>query len=174
MNKDLQKIIKLSYSFSGVERDMFYPESDRPENDSEHSFQLALVAWHIIEKDELPLNKEKVFKIALAHDLVEIHAGDVPLWGKNGHDEKVENEAKAVKTLEADFPENKDLIQSILEYKGRSNPEARFVHALDKLLPFINQINTEGRIWKKHGITLIRTPQSGHEIKTCPLFVLPI
>jgi putative hydrolase of HD superfamily len=154
MKDDLNKIISLSYKFAGIDRDMFYPNSDKPENDAEHTFQLALVAWQIIEKDNLPLNKEKVFKICLAHDLVEVHSGDVPLWAKTGHDEKIEKERLAVEKLKEEFSENKELIEAILEYKAKESEEGKFVNALDKLLPFINQLNTEGRVWKNHNVTL--------------------
>jgi putative hydrolase of HD superfamily len=154
MKDDLNKIISLSYKFTAIDRDMFYPNSDRPENDAEHTFQLALVAWHIIEKDNLPLNKEKVFKICLAHDLVEVYSGDVPLWGKEGHDEKIEKEKLAIEKLKEEFSENKELIEAILEYKEKEIEEGKFVNALDKLLPFMNQLNTEGKVWKNHNVTL--------------------
>lgn len=169
MIKDLKDIVDLSYKFAEIERDMLYPNRERPENDAEHTFQLALVAWHIMEKDKLPLDQETVFKIALAHDLVEVHAGDVPLWGKNGHDEKDSREKEAISVLERDFPKNKEMIDAIREYKERKSDEAIFVYAVDKLVPFIQQLNTGGAIWKKHGVTLeMVLDKLGEHSKLCP------
>ncbi len=169
MEDELNEFIKTTYKFRDIDRDMLYPNKIIPENDAEHVCQLLLVAWFIIDKDGLPLNKEKVFKIALAHDLVEIHAGDVPLWGKNGHDKKVELEKQAVEILDKELPKNREIIDSIKEYKSRGSEEAIFVHALDKLLPFMNQLNIEGAIWKKHSISLEQTLNVLDKQKTfCP------
>lgn len=160
MNPDLEKILSLSYSYANIERDMYYPERPRPENDAEHSFQLALLAWHIIELDKLKLDSLKIFKLCLAHDLVEIYSGDVPLWGNTGHTEKAEREAKSLEKLKDIFspPLNEnpvpDLTDAIAEYKERKTDEAKFVYGLDKLLPFLNQLHIEGKVWKMHSITL--------------------
>ena len=44
-----------------------------------------------------------------------------------------------------------DLIE---EYEERRTPESKFVYALDKLLPVINNYIYEGRVWKKVGLDL--------------------
>jgi putative hydrolase of HD superfamily len=155
MNPDLQQILKMSYSFSEIERDMYYPGRERPENDSEHSFQLAMLGWRIIEKDKLKLDALKVLKLCLAHDLVELHAGDVPLWGKEGHEEKRARELKALEILKSESKYS-DITDAISEYKERKTEEAKFAYGLDKLLPFLNQLNTEGKVWKAHGVTIER------------------
>ena len=156
MNTRLQSILELSYSFSAIDRDIYYPGRNKPENDVEHSYQLAFMAWHIIETDKLLLDQAKVFKLCLAHDLVEIYAGDVPLWGKEGHDEKDTREKEALQVLKSKFSDRKEMTDAIVEYKERKTEEAKFVYGLDKLLPFLTQLNTEGRIWKAHDISLER------------------
>lgn len=89
MKSELQTILEMSYSFSNIERDIYYPNRKKPENDTEHSSQLVLIAWYIIEIDKIKLDTAKIFKLCMAHDLVELYAGDVPLWGKKGHEEKL-------------------------------------------------------------------------------------
>lgn len=153
MNPTLKKILDLSYSYAAIDRDLKYPNRERVENDAEHSYQLCLLAWSIIEMDQLPLNISKVFKLCIAHDLVEVYSGDVPLWGKTGHDEKKEREAQALLTIKEKFNEVEDIASSITEYKERTTEEARFVYGLDKLLPFLNQLQTNGVIWKNHKVT---------------------
>lgn len=154
MFKDLKFIFDLTYKYRAIDRDMYYPGQERPENDAEHTFQLALVAWHLIESKKLPLDQAKVFKLCLAHDLVEVHSGDVPLWGATGHDEKAEREKAAWLKLKEELSPNAEIAGAIEEYKARETDEAKFVYALDKLLPCTNQIYIEGRVWKDHQVKL--------------------
>lgn len=156
MPPDLQFIIDLTHKYRGIDRDMYYPNSDRVENDAEHTFQIALVAWHIIETKKLSLDQTKVFKLCLAHDLVEIYSGDVPLWGSSQtmYNEKTEREHQALLKLKDKFAPNTEITNAIEEYKVRTTEEAKFVYALDKLIPYTNQIFIEGKVWKNHGIQL--------------------
>jgi putative hydrolase of HD superfamily len=153
--KDLQKILKYTYAFSGIERDIVYPDGEK-ENDAEHAYQLALSAWYIIEKDKLPLNLERVLKLCLAHDLVEMYSGDVPLWGPTGHTEKDAKEYEAIKRMKAEIPEIPNMTSAIEEYKSRSTEEAKFAAGLDKLLPLLNQIETGGVVWKRREVSFDR------------------
>lgn len=156
MAKELKEIFDLTYTYAGIDRDMYYPNRIRPENDAEHTFQLALVAWNIIERDNLKskLDTAKVFKLCLAHDLVEVYSGDVPLWGKTGHEEKVAREKEALGKLRDLLGQDSEIPSAIAEYKERQTNEAKFVYALDKLIPFTNQMYIEGQVWKNHNIKL--------------------
>lgn len=156
MQPTLKSLLELSHSFAGIDRDIFYPRRERPENDAEHVFQISLLAWHIIEKNNLDLDQAKVFKLCIAHDLVEVYAGDVPFWGKSGHEEKVEREKAALERLKIEFSQNPDMTNAIEEYKARQTPEAIFVYAVDKLAPFLNQLLSEGRAWKTNQVTIDR------------------
>lgn len=153
MKDNLNKIIELTYSHSDIERDIYYPNRERKENDSEHSYQMTVLAWNIIEKDNLDLNLEEVMKICLAHDLVEVYSGDVPLWGKDGHNTKEQKELEALETIEKEFSGTPSLADSIRDYKELKTKEAKFVKAIDKLVPFINQLNTAGKIWKENNVS---------------------
>jgi putative hydrolase of HD superfamily len=153
MNPVLKKLLDFSYSYAAIDRDLKYPNRERMENDAEHSYQLCLLAWAIIEMDKLSLDSSKVFKLCIAHDLVEVYSGDVPLWGKNGHDEKIEREAQALQIIKERFNETSEIASVISEYKERTTEEARFVYGLDKLLPLLNQLQTNGIIWKNHHVT---------------------
>ncbi|MEN9605048.1 MAG: hypothetical protein RJB39_733 [Candidatus Parcubacteria bacterium] len=173
MPKELEEILKLSYSFAAIDRDLYYPERPRPENDAEHAFQLSLAAWYIIELNKFPLDQSKVFKLCLAHDLVEVYSGDVPLWGKTGHDEKAAREHEALHTLEQKFPLTPDLTDVIAEYKERKTDEARFVYGLDKLLPFLNQLTTEGKVWKMREVSLAQTLEKTDTFKGVSTYLSP-
>ncbi len=54
-------------------------DGSRPENSGEHSWHIALYALVMSEHAERPVNIDRVIKMLLLHDLVEIDAGDNPI-----------------------------------------------------------------------------------------------
>src|SRR5579872_5224896 len=90
---------KISSEFSLVKRNVGYRKSHR-ENDSEHSFQLELIAWSANHQYKLGLDDEKILKLALVHDLVEVYTGDIDAHSSKKLNEiKKENERKALQKL---------------------------------------------------------------------------
>ena len=51
--------VKFTHLVQNVERVVLANGQERWENDSEHSFQLAFVAWYLVEHEKLDLNLEK-------------------------------------------------------------------------------------------------------------------
>jgi putative hydrolase of HD superfamily len=69
------------------------------ENDTEHSYNLAMTAWYLAAYFP-ELDKNKLIRYALVHDLVEIHAGDTFAFGDAKHiASKSEREAAALNQL---------------------------------------------------------------------------
>lgn len=145
---------KLLQQFREVKRMIIYATSDVPENDAEHSFQLAMIAWYIVELKKLPLDIGKILKYALVHDLVEVYAWDtLPFDAKSILVlTKREREANALERIESEFPDAKNIFQRIHEYEERSNEEAKFVYALDKIVPQYNIIIDAWKSWKKYNV----------------------
>ena len=156
MIADLLKFIELTHRFQQIRRKALATGEDREENDSEHSFQLAMVAWYIIEKDGLPLNKDLVLKYALVHDFVEIYAGDTfaheadPTVLASKH----ERERLAAERLRVELPDFPELHTLIASYEARSDEESKFVYALDKVLPPANIYLDGGKSWRVYGVDL--------------------
>jgi putative hydrolase of HD superfamily len=132
---------------------MFATGEDRRENDSEHSFQLAMVGWYIISTKKLKYNIDKVIKYALVHDLVEIYAGDNFFYSDEASKKlQHEKEQEAIKKIAKNFKEFKELPKIIIDYENRKDPESKFVYALDKILPVMNIYLDNGRGWREHRI----------------------
>lgn len=162
--QDLQNLIeftKFTHKFQQVIRTILATGEDRNENDAEHSFQLALIAWYIINSKGLGYDLEKVIKYAIAHDLVETYAGDTYFHtkDKDSKENKKEREAKAARRIVTEFPEFKELHEIIEAYEEKSDDEAKFIYALDKIIPVINIYIDNGKSWHKHNVSLemIRT-----------------
>lgn len=149
---------KLLDSFAAIERIIHIKRRGNyvQESDTEHSYNLAMTAWFIAASFP-ELNKDTVIKLALIHDLVEIHAGDTFAYAEQPLlDNKAEREAAAQKKLSEEWPDFPDLHTGIAEYESLSTPEACFVYALDKLMPvFVIYLN-EGHTWKTRNLTLER------------------
>lgn len=133
---------------------VYYKDSNRAENDVEHSYSLAMMSWYLAGFFD-DLDQNTVIKIALAHDLVEVHAGDTSVFA-NQDDIKAKpiKEAKAAKILKQEWSDFADLNVYIAQYKNKSNKEAVFVYALDKLMPLLFNITQNGVTWQKHNISL--------------------
>lgn len=143
--------------FGKVERSTIrIPGLDRKENDVDHSYSLAMIAWYLIEANHLSLDTSLVLKYALVHDLVEVHAGDTYIYSEDESHlaSKHERESAAADRLANDFPEFRELHDYIRAYEKRSDPESIFVYALDKLIPLFLIYKDDGRSWREHGVTL--------------------
>lgn len=139
-----------------VERVIRVPDEDRWENDLEHSYDLAMLAWYVVDSRKLPLDRYKVFCYALAHDLVEVYAGDTYIYSKDQAflDSKSEREQAAAERLAKEFPEVPELHAAISGYVTKKDPESCFVYALDKIQPVIQLYLDNGRTWKEKNVTL--------------------
>jgi len=154
----LERIIefqKLLVQFSQIERVIHRKHKDRHiyENDTEHSYNLAMTAW-LLAPHFPKLNQDLLIKFALAHDLVEIHAGDTYIYGSEKElASKASREAAALVTLQKDWPELHEVTELIKEYETRQKPEAKFIYALDKIMPILMIYIHEGYTWKQKNIT---------------------
>jgi putative hydrolase of HD superfamily len=152
----LQKLLgfaRMLNELQAVERVIRVKNADRWENDMEHSYHLAMLAWYIIDSQQLALDREKVLRYALAHDLVEVYAGDTDAFDdKNKIANKKENEQKALETLKTDFPNFKELPQIIEKYEKQSDIEAQLVYVMDKFIADANIYYSAGDYYKSRKI----------------------
>lgn len=128
-------------------------DKSRNENSAEHSWQLALAVITFLPylRDRENFDELKAIKMALAHDIVEIDAGDTLVYSDNS--KKYELELAAAERIFSLCEKGKELMECWLEFEDRKTPEASFVSAIDRMLPILMNIKTSGHTWKKHNIT---------------------
>ncbi len=127
----------------------------RKENDAEHSWHLALMAVLLGEYAAAPgLDLFRVVKLVLAHDLVEIDAGDTYCYDTSANSDKAARETRAADRLFTILPadQGRELRRLWDEFEARQTPEARFAAALDRLQPLLHNYLTQGRSWREHGV----------------------
>lgn len=143
---DLHKIQQISNLYALVERRHYIPGTNRHEDDSVHSYSVALICWYFYDKLQLEnrLSQNKILKYALAHDLVEVYAGDVPSYASSEElAEKKLNESKALARLEKEFDFAPGIISILVDYQNSKDEESLFVWTCDKI-----QAYTQGQVDK--------------------------
>lgn len=150
------KFLKLLRNLELVERTVYRP-NDRKENDVEHSYQIAMMTWFLSDQFNLQLSTDKLIKYSIAHDLIEVYAGDTPVYSKdsvNTIKTKKEREEKALIALKKEFGDFKELIKIIENYEKKIDEESIFVYELDKIVPALNIYIDNGYGWNKLDIKL--------------------
>ncbi len=146
--EDIEKVMReLVLPFSAVERavPLPLPKGFRQENDAEHSWSLALVASTLAPHVDPTLDIGKVCQFAVVHDLTEIHAGDTTAFDTDAaHQTKQEREHQAARKIAKDFSHFPWLVETLKEYERQDTDEARFVRAIDKIIPLFYDYITEG------------------------------
>lgn len=151
----LAELQQLIADFARVERVPHLADLGRPENDVEHSFGLAITCWYLQPKIAPELNIGKILEIALAHDIVELHAGDTFVFDTERSATKDQRERDAAKQIATEWPDFPELVERTMEYMDKASEEAKFVKAVDKILPVVMvELGEKTAYWKRHNITL--------------------
>lgn len=155
-NSSLPKIIdflKFTLQFQQTKRQILAVGEDRNENDAEHSYQLSMLVWYIIQTQKLKLDVNLAIKYAMIHDLEEAINGDKDIFDTAGRENKEELEKIAQEKIKQMFPDWDDYGVLSKNYKLLADEESKFVNGLDKIIPVINLYLDGGRTWKKENVT---------------------
>jgi putative hydrolase of HD superfamily len=127
----------------------------RPENSAEHSWHIMLYALTLAEHANRPIQIDRVLKMLLLHDIVEIDAGDAPIHGD--HD-PAEQEAKEIAAAERIFgllpADQRDEFRSLWEeFEAAESDDAIFAKSIDRVQPVISNLETGGGSWIDYNVT---------------------
>jgi len=154
MNR-LAELQQLIADFAKVKRLVPLVDASDAENDVEHSYGLAMTCWFLHDKIAPELDLGKILRYALAHDLVEIHAGDTYPFDAAAVATKEKRERDAMRQLEKDWHDFPMIVEFAEGYADKINEEAKFVYAVDKLLPVIMiELGGGKKLWEKKGLSL--------------------
>jgi putative hydrolases of HD superfamily len=134
-------------------------DGSRPENSGEHSWHLALYALVLSDHAEPGVDINRVIRMLLIHDLVEIDVGDVPIHSQNGQAhaslETTTAEANAADRIFGLLP--KDLATDLRalweEFEAADTPDARFAKSLDRVQPVMANLMSGGGTWATYNVT---------------------
>lgn len=154
LSSQISFIIELD-KLKTIHRQTWLIDATRRENSAEHSWHIAMMALILQEHSKEPVDLQKVVKMLLIHDIVEIDAGDVLVYDTAGQQQKAEREQQAAARIFGLLPDDQTetIRQLWQEFEAGTTAEARFAAALDRLMPLLHNYLTEGRAWQQHGIT---------------------
>ncbi len=124
----------------------------RFENSAEHSWHLAMACWAIADLFRLNLNHERLLKMALVHDLGEIEAGDTFLFDTARANAYLAERVGVEKLQHHAGNGIADLLVVWDEQENGNTPEAKLIKVVDRILPFLLNINTSGGAWTDRGV----------------------
>ena len=127
----------------------------RSENDAEHAWHMAVMAYLLREYSNEPIDIGRVMLMCLIHDIVEIDAGDTYAYDKAGLATQKEREAAAKERIFSLLPEDqRDEMTALFdEFEAYSTPESKFAHSMDNLQPLMLNNSNGGADWREHGIS---------------------
>lgn len=139
--------------------------ADRRENDAEHSWHLALMVMLLAEYANEPIDVGHAMRLVVIHDLVEIYAGDSPVFDAAAVVGQQEREEAAADRLFTLLPDDQAAWIRALwdEFEAGETPEARFCKAMDRLEPMLLNWVNRGGTWQMPGAneTTVRAREAG-------------
>lgn len=135
-------------------RQTYLADGARKENDAEHSWHIALMAYLLQEYAEEPVDVPKVMLMVLIHDLVEIDAGDTYAYDAEGAKTKREREVRAADRIFGLLPEDQGTYFRELwdEFEAYESADAKYAHLLDNFQPLLLNDASGGKSWSEHEV----------------------
>ena len=146
----IKEIDKLKY----IQRKTKLFNSDRHENDAEHSWHLAMMTIVLAEHSDTPIDILKVLKMVLIHDIVEIDAGDTFLYDTAKNHTNTDEELIAAKRIFGLLPteQTEEFIAIWKEFEEGMTDEAKFAKAMDRFEPLLQNTSNNGGTWKEFDV----------------------
>ncbi|MGL4853246.1 MAG: HD domain-containing protein [Phocaeicola sp.] len=146
----IKEIDKLKY----IQRRTKLFNSDRCENDAEHSWHLAMMTLILAEHSNKPIDVLKVVKMVLIHDVVEIDAGDTFIYDGAKNHTNTEEELAAAQRIFGILPaeQAEEFIAIWTEFEQGETDEARFAKTMDRLEPLLQNSSNNGGTWREYDV----------------------
>lgn len=126
----------------------------RRENDAEHAWHMAVMAYLLREYANEPIDLAKTMMMILIHDVVEIDAGDTYAYDEAAAATQREREEAAAERLFGLLPEDqgRELRELFEEFEAYETAEARFAHTMDNFQPLMLNDSNGGGDWRARGV----------------------
>ncbi len=142
-------------------------DGSRRENSGEHSWHLTLYALVLADHAAPGVAIDRVIKMLILHDLVEIDAGDTPIHGDHDPLAQAAVEAAAADRIFGLLPADlaTDLRALWEEFEAAATPDAIFAKSLDRVQPVLHNIASGGGSWTDYNVTFAQLESRvGHKV----------
>lgn len=129
-------------------------DASRYENSAEHSWHLTLYALVLADQAGAGVDINRVIKMLILHDLVEIDAGDNPIFGTHNVAVMAADEQRAADRIFGILPNDlRDELRAIWEeFEAASSPAAQFAKSLDRFQPPMQNLQSGGGSWNDYDV----------------------
>ena len=143
-------------ALKSVNRATLLHDGSRRENSAEHSWHIALHALVLGDQAGDGVSIDRVIRMLLLHDLVEIDAGDAPIHGDFDAAEMEAKERAAADRLFGLLPADQgaDLRALWEEFEAATSPDAIFAKSLDRVQPVLSNLYSGGGSWREYNVTM--------------------
>ena len=137
-------------------------DASRRENSGEHSWHLALYALVLADQSAPDVDINRVIRMLLIHDLVEIDVGDVPIHSAGGlahaSADTMAAEARAANRIFGMLPNDlRDDFRTLWdEFEAALTPDAIFAKSLDRVQPVMANLQSGGGTWVEYKVTAVQ------------------
>ncbi|MCR5255032.1 MAG: HD domain-containing protein [Acetatifactor sp.] len=157
MNERLKRQLEFALEIDkekNILRQTHLSGAGRRENDAEHAWHMAVMAYLLKEYSNEEIDIGKVMIMCLIHDIVEIDAGDTYAYDENAKLSQKMREEAAKERIYSLLPEDqkRELTAIFEEFEDAKTPEAKFARAMDNLQPLILNDSNDGADWREHGV----------------------
>lgn len=165
LRKQLEFILEIDKE-KNILRQTHLSGNGRRENDAEHAWHMAIMAYLLKDYSNEPVDITKVMIMCLIHDIVEIDAGDTYAYDEEGLKTQKAREDAAKERIFSLLPEEqkKELIELFDEFEDFQTAESKFAHAMDNLQPLLLNNSNDGGDWRAHEV--IASQVYGRQSKT--------
>lgn len=154
LQKQLDFILEIDKE-KNIFRQTHLSNQGRRENDAEHAWHMAIMAYLLQEYSNEKIDITKVMLMCLIHDVVEIDAGDTYAYDKEALKTQKAREDAAKERIYSLLPEDQKIhLQEIFdEFEENKTAEAKFAHAMDNFQPLLLNNSNNGSDWREHKVT---------------------
>lgn len=154
LQKQIDFILEIDKS-KNILRQTHLTHHGRRENDAEHAWHMAIMAYLLQEYSNEKIDVAKVMLMLLIHDLVEIDAGDTYAYDNDGLKTQASREKKAEDRLFSMLPADQGQVLKALfeEFNAEQTPEAKFARVMDNFQPLLLNNSNDGMDWTSHDIS---------------------
>jgi len=159
MENRIEKQLAFSLEIDKVKnifRQTHLSENGRNENDAEHSWHMAIMAYLLREYANEKIDISKVMLMCLIHDIVEIDAGDTYAYDTENLKTQKARENVAKIRIFSMLPQEQmeEFIRLFDEFEAYETAEAKFAHAMDNIQPLLLNNSNNGGDWREHNVTV--------------------
>lgn len=131
-------------------------DDSRRENSAEHSWHVMLYALVLAEHAGPDVSVDRVLRMLLIHDIVEIDAGDTPIHGTVDAEAQDAAEQAAAARLFGLLPDDQAQEMRALwdEFEAAQSADAQFAKAIDRFQTPIANLANDGGTWRDYAVTL--------------------